>query len=124
MRSIVMRTRRRSLMIFWLVIQLLLGQQLALAHMIGHVGNHSAYASSSAAANAEDDDGHDAPHALAEVCTTCLAVAALDFAVPATAASVLATSAASLSLVIAVSPAPTFARYAPFHSRAPPTLHR
>jgi len=124
MRRFVTRIRRRALMIFWLVIQLLLGQQLALAHMIGHVGNHNASASSSAAAIVDDDDEHDAPHALAEVCTTCLAVAALDFAVPAPAASMLATSVASLSLIFAVSPAPTFARYAPFHSRAPPTLHR
>jgi len=125
-----MSARRPSIMILFLVLQLLLGQQLALAHKFGHLGEHhrekivssGSYTSPSVAVIATDDDSHDAPHALADVCTTCLAVLALDVWVCPVHEDSRASSAAEFHLTVAVSPAPTFLRHLPFRSRAPPPL--
>ncbi|MCK9283205.1 MAG: hypothetical protein M0P39_02865 [Rhodocyclaceae bacterium] len=55
---------------------LVLAQQGALAHMIGHAG---ATAQSSLQ---QDESGHDAALSLSHVCTTCIAFTALGGAVP------------------------------------------
>lgn len=74
-----MTFRRRLLLTSWLVIQLLLGQQLALAHMIGHLGeeHRAPVAALDVFAHGEDAD-HGAAHALSHVCATCLDCLGLD----------------------------------------------
>jgi hypothetical protein len=105
----------------WLVLAfallLLGGQQAALAHLIGHIGD--AGSTSAAVVAQQGDDEHGTALNLAHVCTTCIA---LDhFEAPPVSSAPLAFAGGS----IAAPPAPTFSeipatpprRYA---ARAPP----
>jgi hypothetical protein len=116
-----MNLRRYRIGLLWLAIQLLLGQQLAFAHMIGHVGDVAHGSALNSLVHVDDDDEEHTPaHALSHLCTVCVGVAGLDIA-PARAMPLPAVSGNSFSCVVtAVSPAPTLARYPPFFGRAPP----
>ena len=57
------RSRRHILLACWLVVQLLFGQQLALAHMVGHVGDALTHAVAGADAGASDEDSEQGEYA-------------------------------------------------------------
>jgi hypothetical protein len=114
---------RRLLLAAWLALQLLAAQQVALAHMIGHVGEGLRDRSVQAHATAGDGgEERDAAHSLTHVCTTCVsclgfdALAAADFRLP------LPFVARNVEAAAAVPPAPTFRQPLAFLSRAPPPL--
>jgi hypothetical protein len=118
-----MNPRRRILLALWLLVQLLAGQQLALAHMIGHVGESLHHHSAQTHAAADDgDEERGAGHSLSHVCTTCVsclgfdAIAAADFRLP------LPFVVRDVGVASAVPPAPTFKQSLAFLSRAPPLL--
>jgi hypothetical protein len=114
---------QRDLLLFWLVIQLLLGQQIALAHMVGHLGEMTHAGSPIASAMAADDDEErTAAHSLSHVCTTCVAGLGLDVVLADTAIRGAATIEWALMAFAAVLPAPTFYRPRPFLSRGPPAF--
>lgn len=115
--------RRRLLLAFWLAIQLLSAQQVALAHLVGHLGEMVRPPAPAAQQGANDDDKRGAVHALADVCTTCVGCAAFDAAPAATAAAPCAFGATAAEVAVAVVPAPTLPRLPAFQSRAPPSLH-
>lgn len=107
---------------FWLALQLLLGQQLALAHMVGHVGEALALHAGHAAADAGDEDReHGGAEALTHVCFGC--AAGLAPGVTATGQSISLPRCDDLRVAPpAVSPAPTFNALHTYFSRAPPRL--
>lgn len=111
--------RRRLHPLFALLLALLLigSQQAAFAHMLGHAAVPAPFQN----AQAEDVD-HGTALALSHVCTTCIAFAGADAALP---ASLLGTALAAgqpRAPAVAVPPAPTLRRIAAFHGRAPPLL--
>lgn len=118
-----MKSRHRVLLLVWLLVQLLAGQQLALAHMVGHVGEslheHSAQLY---AAAADGDEERGAAHSLSHLCTTCVsclgfdAMGVADFRVP------LPLGLRDAGIAGAVPPAPIFKQPLAFLSRAPPLL--
>lgn len=115
------RSRHRVLLACWLVVQLLCGQQLALAHMVGHVGDALAHAVAGADAGASDEDSeHGGAEALTHVCSAC--ASGLGAAVlPAGGQSArFDPRCGDHELSCAVAPAPTFGPRAAFRSRAPP----
>ena len=115
---------RRGLLMFWLVIQLLFGQQIALAHKVGHLGEIAHAGSAISIPVADDgDEERTAVHSLSHVCTTCVAGLGLDVVLSDTAIRRVATIEWVLVAFAAVPPAPTFYRPRPFLSRGPPALH-
>jgi hypothetical protein len=117
------RLQRRHALLAWLILQLLLGQQFAMAHLIGHIG-HGGQQSSVAMTVVADagDVEHGAADTLTHVCTTCLGWHGLDAAL---ATPIKALPRAENWLAPspgAVPPAPAFHRPLPFLSRAPPSL--
>ena len=74
-----MRSGRHVLLEFWLAIQLLAGQQLALAHAVDHLGEaiHGHGIAVDPVAG-EGDEAPDAPQELAHVCTTCVSFLGFD----------------------------------------------
>ena len=109
--------------LFALLLSLLLvgGQQAALAHMLGHAAGVAAAQAASGIAQQEEAD-HGAALTLSHVCTTCIAVAGVAAAPPASFPAVAMLVMPVATLVAAVSPAPTFGSFAAFRSRAPPLL--
>ena len=118
-----MRSGRQVLLAFWLAIQLLAGQQLALAHAVDHLGEaiHGHGVAIDPVAG-EGDEAPDAPQELAHVCTTCVSFLSFDAMSAGEAAAVFALVTWVLGVVAAVPPAPTFAVPAAYRSRAPPAL--
>lgn len=117
-----MKLRHRLPLTLWLLIQLLAGQQLALAHMIGHVGENLHDHSAQMHAAADDgDEERGAAHSLSHVCTTCLSCLGFD-AIAAAEFPPLPARLARIPEVAAVPPAPTFKQPPAFQSRAPPLL--
>jgi hypothetical protein len=122
-RESLVKSRRQVLLAIWLLVQLLAGQQVALAHMIGHLGaglhDHSAQAH---AAVDDGDEERGAAHSLSHVCTTCVSclgfdhIAAFDCSLRSLAMAKVAPCA------VAIPPAPTFRQPLAFLSRAPPLL--
>jgi hypothetical protein len=115
------RSRHHVLLACWLVLQLLFGQQLALAHMVGHVGDALAHAVAGADVGASDEDSeHGGAEALTHACAACasgLGAAALPAGgQPAR----FDPRSGDQGFPGAVSPAPTFGSRAAFRSRAPP----
>jgi hypothetical protein len=102
--------------------QLLAGQQLALAHMVGHLGeslhNHSAQVH----AADDGDEERGAAHSLSHVCTTCVSCLGFD-AIAGTEIRPRADFGARIvGDAVAIPPAPTFRKPLAFLSRAPPLL--
>ena len=116
-----MTRRRFSLTLaFWLVLHLLLGQQLALAHMVGHVGEALAAQVGQAAADAGDEDReHGGAEALTHVCASCASGLAPGLPV-ATGGIPLPRQGGMHTATLAASPAPTFNPFQTYFSRAPP----
>lgn len=113
--------RRHVLLACWLVAQLLFGQQLALAHMAGHVGAALAHAAAGAAAGASDEDGgHGGAEALTHVCSTCASGLGTAMLPGGGQPARFDPRRGAHGLSCAVSPAPTFGPRAAFRSRAPP----
>ena len=117
---------RRVLLSVWLAVHLLLAQQVALAHLVGHIGAGQAASGVTVAAAALADDGdetHGLAEALGHVCLGCVAGLALDAACPPEGSAVIAMAAGPVWRLGAASPAPSFAHRFAFQSRAPPLLH-
>ncbi|MBI5792348.1 MAG: hypothetical protein HZA63_12820 [Rhodocyclales bacterium] len=115
------RPRRHILLACWLVVQLLFGQQLALAHMVGHVGDALAHAVAGADAGAsEEDSEHGGAEALTHVCSACASGLGADMLPAAGRFARVDPGSGDQGLSGAVSPAPTFGSRAAFRSRAPP----
>ncbi len=117
-----MKPRRRFMLAVWLAIQLLLGQELALAHGVGHLDERLRGLSAQLATAADGDEEGGAAHSLARVCPTCIACIGFD-ALPAGRMRALAAAVSwADAFAVAVLPAPTLAFLAAFRSRAPPPL--
>jgi hypothetical protein len=115
------RSRSYILLVFGLVLQLLFGQQLALAHMVGHVGDALTHAAAGAAAGASsEDDGHGGAEALTHVCTTCASGLGTAMLPGAGQHARFDPPCGDHRLFRAAAPAPTFGPCAAFRSRAPP----
>lgn len=73
-----MKHRRLSCLSFLclLIANLLCGQHVALAHMVGHIGQ--GYQGVAALAMQDGDSEHGSLESLARVCTTCAALAGFD----------------------------------------------
>jgi hypothetical protein len=109
---------------FWRLLLLacvLLGmQQLGLIHSHAHDTPASPFAGKYVVHNHGGDHDGDAAD---DLCVVCLALDALQAAPPAAWPDLRDRPAAFVYTAVAVPPAPTFRRRAPFLSRAPPTLH-
>jgi hypothetical protein len=118
----VKRSRSSLLLAVWLALQLLLAQQFAFAHMVGHVGEALAVHAGHAAADAGDEDReHGGAGALTHVCLGC--AAGLAPGVTAAGQSIPLPRCDDLRVaLLAVSPAPTFNALHTYFSRAPPRL--
>lgn len=92
---------------------LVIAQQAALAHMIGHTG------AAKVSAIHQDEDGHGAALTLSHVCTTCIAFTALDAFAPATSPVFAGTHAAHTQAVYRTSALPSLRAPTP-RARAPP----
>jgi hypothetical protein len=115
-------TRRRLLLIGWLLVQLLAGQQLALAHMIGHLGE-GLHGHSAQLPGADDgDEERGAAHSLSHVCTTCVSCLGFDAVVDSEFRPCPPAMRRLVGRAAAVSRAPDFRRPLAFLSRAPPPL--
>ena len=118
-----MSLSRRGLLAVWLALQLLLAQQFALAHHLGHLAERLVAQPDLAATTVHDgEEGGSATHLLSHACTTCLASISLGAALADASPATQAIPAAFAPLAGAVSPAPTFQSRLAFHSRAPPRL--
>jgi hypothetical protein len=118
-----MRFRHRLPLTIWLLVQLLAGQQLALAHMIGHVGESLRDQSVQLHTAANDgDEERGAAHSLSHVCTTCVSCLGFDAVAAAGCIPVTKCMAQLPAAAAAVPPAPTFRQPLAFLSRAPPSL--
>jgi hypothetical protein len=73
----IMKNIHRLVLAAWLASQLLLGQQLALAHMLGHAGDRIHAEALDVAAH-DEDEAHSAADALLHVCSTCVAFLGFD----------------------------------------------
>lgn len=118
-----MRSGRQVLLAFWLAIQLLAGQQLALAHAVDHLGEaiHGHGVALDPVA-AEGEEAPEAPQELTHVCTTCVSFLGFDAMSAGAAAAAFAIVTWAHADPAAAAPAPTFRRAAAFQSRAPPSL--
>ncbi|MDP2133734.1 MAG: hypothetical protein Q8J99_09000 [Sulfuritalea sp.] len=115
------RSHRHFLLACWLVVQLLFGQQLALAHMVGHVGDALAHAVAGADAAASDEGGeHGGAEVLTHVCTACASGLGTDMLPAGGRAARVDLRSCDQGFPGAVAPAPTFGPRAAFRSRAPP----
>lgn len=115
------RSRSHVLLACWLVVQLLFGQQLALAHMVGHVGDALAHAVAGVDAGASDEDAeHGSAEALTHVCCACASGLGADLLPAAGQPARFDPRGGDQGLSCAVAPAPTFGPRAAFRSRAPP----
>ena len=103
--------------------QLLASQQLALAHMVGHLGEATRGHAAAPAPVADDgDEERGVAHTLSHVCTTCISGLGFD-AIPAGDAAILFDVVAwARGGILAVPPGPTFKQSLAFLSRAPPLL--
>ncbi len=117
-----MKSRRRILLAFWLLVQLLAGQQLALAHRVGHVGESLHDHSAQVHAAADGDEERGAAHSLSHVCTICIGCIGFDAIAAAQFFPLPASLARAPELAAAVPPTPTFDQPLAFLSRAPPLL--
>lgn len=117
-----MKPRRQFLLFAWLLVHLLGGQQLALAHMVGHLGERLHDPSAQVHTADDGDEERGAAHSLSHVCTTCASclgfdlIAAVDGGLRSPAMAKLAPCAVAVPL------APTFRQPLAFLSRAPPPL--
>lgn len=115
------RSRRHVLLACWLVVQLLCGQQLALAHMVGHVGDALVHAVAGADAGASDEDSeHGGAEALTHVCSACASGLGAAVLPAGGQPARFDPRCGDHELSCAVAPAPTFGPRAAFRSRAPP----
>jgi hypothetical protein len=118
----VRHTLRRFLIVL-LASQLLLGQQLALAHMIGHAGEHGREHAEVLDTTAHDEDeGHGAADALLHVCSTCVAFLGLDLLLVGTQVAAQAAIVWDKLVDSIAPPVPAFHHPAFYRSRAPPSL--
>ena len=118
----LVKPRRQFLLLAWLLVHLLAGQQLALAHMVGHLGErlHDSFAQVHAAD--DDDEERGAAHSLSHVCTTCVSCFGFD-AIAGTEIRLRAEIGARVvGDAVAIPPPPTFRQPLAFLSRAPPPL--
>jgi hypothetical protein len=75
-------TRLRPLMALLLSLLLLGAQQVAFAHMIGHIGSMSGPAAVAVSTAHQGDEGHGEALTLSHVCTTCVSASGLAMAAP------------------------------------------
>jgi len=112
-----------------LMCQLLLGQQLALAHMIGHISeNTQAHTQVHAGALPTSAQGQDVEHGAADgllhLCTNCLGFVGLDTLLSGATLAAYAAAGWTAPADYRVPPAPAVSRPSPFLSRAPPSSPR
>jgi hypothetical protein len=116
-----MRRFSHPLIVLLLALLLVGGQQAAFAHMVAHMLGHATIAGAVEVAE-EGDAGHDAALVLSHTCTTCLAFAGADSALPPSIIPPALGAGAAAVAAVAVPPAPTLRFCAAFRSRAPPLL--
>jgi hypothetical protein len=113
----------RSLLVVWLVLQLLLSQQFALAHHVSHVAESIvAHAIATPSTMTDGGEGESAAHVLSHTCTTCLAGWCISVALANSPLALHSMGSASALVASTVLPAPTFDRPLAFRTRAPPVL--
>ncbi len=117
-----MKSRNRVLLVVWLLMQLLAGQQLALAHMVGHLGECLHDHATQAHAADDGDEERGAAHSLSHVCTTCVSCLGFDAIAGTEIRPRAEIGARVVGEAVAVPPAPTFRQPLAFLSRAPPLL--
>ena len=118
----LVKPRRQFLLLAWLLVHLLAGQQLALAHMVGHLGERLHDPSAQVHAADDGDEERGAAHALSHVCTTCASCLGFDL-IAAMAGGLRPPAMAKVApCAVAVPLAPDFRQPLAFLSRAPPPL--
>lgn len=117
-----MKSRHRILLLVWLLVHLLAGQQVALAHMVGHLGDSLHDHAAQLHAADDGDEGRGAAHSLSHLCTVCVGCLGFD-AIAGTEIRLRAEIAARVvGSAVAVPRAPDFRQPLAFLSRAPPPL--
>jgi hypothetical protein len=118
----LVKSRPRLLLLVWLLVQLLAGQQLALAHMVGHLGEslHDHAAQLHAADDGDEERG--AAHSLSHLCTVCVSCLGFDAIVDSELRPCPPAMARVVGSAVAVPRAPDFRQPLAFLSRAPPPL--
>ena len=119
--TLPMRRFRHPLFALLLALLLLGGQQAAMTHMFAHLPDGAVEGAAVQAVHQEDAD-HGAAHVLSHLCTTCLAVAGVAAAPPASVFTLPLAAQIADALAVAVAPAPSFNQPLAFLSRAPPYL--
>lgn len=120
MRLLKAMISRRFLSLLLLIANLLCGQQVALAHMVGHAGSRLHEAPS---LTIDDQDReHGSLESLSHVCTTCAALAGYDF--PLNQSAPVFYSSSEVVALLAGNDffPPSVAKPFQFRSRAPPFL--
>lgn len=117
-----MKSRPRVLLLVWLLVQLLAGQQLALAHMVGHLGEslHGHAAQPPAADDGDEERG--AVHSLSHLCTVCVSCLGFDAIIDSELRPCPLAMVRIVGSAVAVPRAPDFRQPLAFLSRAPPSL--
>ena len=110
-------TRLRPFIAVLLSLVLLGAQQMAFAHMIGHIGGT---AGTAATATMGDDAGHGDALGLSHACTTCVGVSALNGAAPFSAPLPLSLDNAIATPAWADGPRAAAGVPRRYHARAPP----
>lgn len=113
---------RRFIFLLLLIFDLLYAQQIGLAHMVGHIGDHH-HTHSSAASVGDKQAGHDAPESLSHACSTCAVLAGFDFPLSYSIPEWRSESEDGVLLASNDIDPPSLAKPFYFQSRAPPTLH-
>jgi hypothetical protein len=112
--------RLRSLIAVLLSLVLLGAQQMAFAHMIGHLSGAVGAAATATTATMGDDAGHGDALGLSHACTTCVGVSALNGAAPLGTPAPLALDNAIAAPVSADGPRVAAGVSHLYHARAPP----
>ena len=114
--------RLRPVVAVLLSLLLLGAQQVAFAHMIGHIGSTSGPAAAAVSTAHQGDEGHGEALTLSHVCTTCVSASGLASAAPLAVPPRLTFDGAFAAPM--ASPTSVFAASAPRHyrARAPPAV--
>jgi len=114
--------RPRPALVAVLALLLVFAQQMAGAHMIGHLGG--LFAPANAGAEQGDRSGQSDPVEadLSHACSTCVSIAGLAFAVPASALPPLAGDGAYMASALAPRAAPAAVDPHRYRARAPPIV--
>jgi hypothetical protein len=114
-------TRLRPFMALLLSLLLLGAQQVAFAHMIGHIGSVSRPANAITTAH-QGDDGHGEALTLSHVCTTCVSASGLAATAPCAVPPRLTFSGAFVAPMASPTSVVVVAATRHYLARAPPSV--